>query len=80
MFEMLDQGSHLIYTGQPWHPQLEMIARLLNNRNGKRWIMRRRIQNEMDQLVENAGFTKLKTLTDQEGIFTVSHAVKFNRR
>lgn len=76
VFEMLERGGHLIYTGQPWHPQLETIARLLNNRNGERWVMRRRIQNEMDQLVEYAGFSKLGTLSDKEGIFTVSHAVK----
>lgn len=76
VFEMLQNGGYLVYTGQPWHPQLETIARLLTNRNGERWVMRRRIQNEMDQLVENAGFSKLATLSDRDGIFTVSHAVK----
>ena len=28
-------GSCLVYTGQPWHPQLEMIARVLINRDGR---------------------------------------------
>ena len=73
---MSPKGTYLIYTGQPWHPQLEMIARLLNNRNGHRWIMRRRVQQEMDQLVAAAGFTKLSTITDDVGIFTVSCAIK----
>lgn len=68
-------GGYLIYTGQPWHPQLEFIARVLSShRDGKPWVMRRRVQAEMDQLVEAAGFRKLQTLADEWGIFTVSIA------
>jgi len=68
-------GGYLVYTGQPWHPQLEMIARTLrSHRKGQPWIMRRRTQAEMDQLVEAAGFQKLAQLTDDWGIFTVSLA------
>lgn len=76
LFSLLQEGGYLIYTGQPWHPQLELIGRLLNNRQGKRWVMRRRIQAEMDQLVSSAGFTKLNTESDDLGIFTVSCASK----
>jgi alpha-beta hydrolase superfamily lysophospholipase len=65
----------LIYTGQPWHPQLEFIARTLtSHREHKPWIMRRRTQAELDQLVEAAGFQKIDQLTDDWGIFTVSLA------
>jgi alpha-beta hydrolase superfamily lysophospholipase/SAM-dependent methyltransferase len=64
----------LIYTGQPWHPQLEMIARVLINREGKPWIMRRRTQQELDDLVRAAGFEKTEMEIDNEGIFTVSLA------
>ena len=64
----------LIYTGQPWHPQLEMIARVLTNRDGKPWIMRRRTQEEMDDLVRAAGFRKIDMEIDRWGIFTVSLA------
>jgi alpha-beta hydrolase superfamily lysophospholipase len=68
-------GSFLIYTGQPWHPQLEMIARTLtSHRGGSAWIMRRRVQAEMDQLVEAAGFKKIDQRVDEWGIFTVSLA------
>ena len=36
-------GGYLIYTGQPWHPQLEFIARALtSHRQGQAWVMRRR--------------------------------------
>lgn len=68
-------GSLLIYTNQPWHPQLEMIARALtSHRGGEAWIMRRRTQGEMDQLVEKAGYRKLEQRIDQWGIFSVSIA------
>ncbi|NUS21424.1 MAG: hypothetical protein HOQ25_16810, partial [Mesorhizobium sp.] len=71
----MQPGSLLIYTNQPWHPQLEMIARsLTSHRGGQAWVMRRRTQAEMDQLVEAAGFEKLDQRIDQWGIFTVSLA------
>jgi alpha-beta hydrolase superfamily lysophospholipase len=70
-----EPGGYLIYTGQPWHPQLEMIARTLtSHRDHKPWIMRRRTQAELDQLVEAAGYRKIDQLTDEWGIFTVSLA------
>lgn len=70
-------GGYLVYTGQPWHPQLELIARTLtSHRAGKAWVMRRRTQGEMDQLVERAGFRKLTQRIDEWGIFTVSLAVR----
>jgi alpha-beta hydrolase superfamily lysophospholipase len=71
----IELGGYLIYTGQPWHPQLEMIARTLSShRDHKPWVMRRRTQGELDQLVEAAGFRKMDQLTDEWGIFTVSLA------
>lgn len=71
----LEPGSLLLYTGQPWHPQLEMIARALtSHRGGEAWIMRRRTQQEMDQLVAAAGFRKIEQRIDKWGIFTVSLA------
>ncbi|HEV3083869.1 MAG TPA: bifunctional alpha/beta hydrolase/class I SAM-dependent methyltransferase [Gemmataceae bacterium] len=72
--DALEPGGHLIYTGQPWHPQVEFIARVLTNREGKPWIMRRRTQAEMDDLVHVAGFEKLSQEIDPGGIFTVSVA------
>jgi len=68
-------GGYLIYTGQPWHPQLEMIARVLtSHQGGSAWVMRRRSQGELDQLVAAAGFRKLEQHIDEWGIFTVSLA------
>ena len=68
------RGGYLLYTGQPWHPQVEMIARVLSNREGRPWIMRRRTQEEMDDLVRAAGFEKMEQEIDRWGIFTVSLA------
>lgn len=69
-------GGYLIYTNQPVHPQVELIARVLINRDGRPWVMRRRPQAEMDELVHAAGFEKLHMEIDEHGIFTVSVARK----
>lgn len=73
----MQEGGYLIYTGQPWHPQLEFIARTLpSHRNNKPWVMRRRTQEELDELVQSAGFVKVDQYIDDWGIFTVSIAQK----
>ena len=66
--------------GQPWHPQPELIARpLTSHRGGAQWIMRRRSQAGLDQLVEHAGFETIERWTDESGIFTVSLAQRTSR-
>jgi alpha-beta hydrolase superfamily lysophospholipase/SAM-dependent methyltransferase len=72
--EAIEPGGVLIYTGQPWHPQLRFIAGVLRNREGQPWVMRRRTQEEMDELVRHAGFEKEAEAIDPWGIFTVSRA------
>jgi alpha-beta hydrolase superfamily lysophospholipase len=72
--EALETDGWLLYTNQPWHPQVEFIARVLTNREGQPWIMRRRTQAEMDALVRKAGFEKVRMEIDPWGIFTVSLA------
>ncbi|MDO5625740.1 MAG: bifunctional alpha/beta hydrolase/class I SAM-dependent methyltransferase [Pseudomonadota bacterium] len=77
MADAIAPGGYLVYTGQPWHPQLELIARALtSHRQGQAWVMRRRTQAEMDQLVAEAGFEKITQRVDEWGIFTVSLAVR----
>ena len=71
----VEPGGYLIYTNQPWHPQQEMIARVLtSHRGGDAWVMRCRGQAEMDALVRDAGFEKIVTEIDDEGIFSASMA------
>lgn len=75
--EALQPGGYIVYTGQPWHPQLKLIARALtSHRDGQPWVMRRRTQAEMDQLVAAAGLVKITQRIDDWGIFTVSLAQK----
>ncbi|MEX5587537.1 bifunctional alpha/beta hydrolase/class I SAM-dependent methyltransferase [Pseudomonas urmiensis] len=77
--DAVEPGGYLVYTGQPWHPQLEMIARALtSHRGGQAWVMRRRSQAEMDQLVAAAGFRKITQRIDEWGIFSVSLAQRVN--
>ena len=77
--DTIEDDGLLIYTGQPWHPQLELIARGLTSHRGGAWVMRRRTQMELDQLVESAGFRKIDQRIDQWGIFTVSMARRLPR-
>lgn len=75
--EALQPGGYIVYTGQPWHPQLKLIARVLtSHRDGQAWVMRRRTQAEIDQLVAAAGLVKITQRIDDWGIFTVSLAQK----
>jgi SAM-dependent methyltransferase len=73
---VVKEGGFLLYTNQPWHPQIELIARVLTNREGEPWLMRRRTQAEIDELVAVAGFAKQEMRVDEHGIFTVSLARK----
>lgn len=67
-----EKKSFIIYTGQPWHPQLKMIAYVLNNHQNKDWIMRRRSQKELDRMMALNKVQKENMLIDDFGIFTVS--------
>jgi alpha-beta hydrolase superfamily lysophospholipase/SAM-dependent methyltransferase len=68
----LDPGGYLICTGQPWHPQIEMIARTLTDRDGSPWVMRRRTQSELNALLAEAGLQRVDSSIDAYGIFTVT--------
>jgi len=71
---MIAEDGYLVYTGQPWHPQLEQIAHVLGNHQQTQWIMRRRSQYELDCLFGAYGFEKEGMRIDDWGIFTVSSA------
>ncbi len=77
--DAIESDGLLLYTGQPWHPQLELIARGLTSHRGGAWVMRRRTQAELDQLVAAAGFRKVAQRIDRWGIFTVSLARRVAR-
>lgn len=75
---LIEKEGYLLYTGQPWHPQLELIANVLGNHQQEKWIMRRRGQYELDTLFANYGFEKEQMSIDDWGIFTVSVAKRRN--
>lgn len=68
----ISENGFLIYTGQPWHPQLKTIAFVLKSHQEKDWVMRRRSQRELDGIFSLNGVQKQDTLIDDFGIFTVS--------
>lgn len=70
----LRPGGHLVYTGQPWHPQLLRIAQTLNNHRGEPWLLRPRPQAELDALVASIDCRKTQSLIGLAGICTVSVA------
>lgn len=76
IYERLPKNGILIYTNQPWHPQLELIARTMVNREQQPWVMRPRSQTEINQLVTSVGFKPQKMWIDDAGIFTISTALK----
>lgn len=67
-----EPDSVVLYTGQPWHPQLKMIAYVLNSHKETDWVMRRRSQKELDSVFACNGVKKESMLIDDYGIFTVS--------
>jgi alpha-beta hydrolase superfamily lysophospholipase len=72
---IIEDNGYLIYTGQPWHPQLQQIAHVLGNHQKSKWVMRRRSQYELDNLFSQHGFDKENMQIDDWGIFTVSSAL-----
>lgn len=66
-----DRPATLIFTIQPWHPQIEFIARVLKSHTGKPWVMRLRPWEKTRAWAEAAGF-KVRSITmDKQGIFGV---------
>ena len=68
----ISNNGYIVYTGQPWHPQLKTIAFVLKSHQEKDWVMRRRSQRELDGLFALHGVKKESMLIDDFGIFTVS--------
>jgi alpha-beta hydrolase superfamily lysophospholipase len=70
-------GGYLIYTTKLWNPKLDYMARVLtSHKQGEHWLLRRRTQLEIDQLVNQAGFVKITQRIDPWGMFSVAMAKK----
>jgi SAM-dependent methyltransferase len=69
--ELLPPGGLLVLTGQPHHPQLELIRNVLRHRDGTPWVMHVRPTTILEEWCRAAGFTDLHTMGDTQGIFTI---------
>lgn len=70
-------GGYLIYTTKLWNPKLAYMARVLpSHKKGEHWLLRRRTQREINQLVTEAGFVKQTQRLDPWGMFSVTLAKK----
>ncbi|HEY7182865.1 MAG TPA: class I SAM-dependent methyltransferase family protein [Blastocatellia bacterium] len=72
----LDPGGRLIFTIQPDHPQLELIARTLTSHTGKPWVMRLRSLSLFRSWMNEAGLEYVSHRLEKHGIFGVVETVK----
>lgn len=72
---LLAAGGAFVFTTQIAHPQLDLIANTLPNRNGEPWIMGVRPAATVEGWARAAGFTDIRTATEPNGLFAVTVAV-----
>jgi 2-polyprenyl-3-methyl-5-hydroxy-6-metoxy-1,4-benzoquinol methylase len=72
----LNPGGSLVFTIQPYHPQLEMAARALTSNTGKPWVMRLRSLDLYKQWLNEAGLEYVSHEMEQNQIFGVVEARK----
>jgi SAM-dependent methyltransferase len=70
--ELLPPGGLMVLTGQPHHPQLELIRNVLRHRDGTPWVMHVRPAMTLEAWCRAAGFSDLHTMGDIQGIFTIT--------
>ena len=76
LYRILAPSGTLIFTIQPQHPQLEMIARTLPAHTGLPWVMRVRSWDLIRQWAESAGFEDFQVQMEENSIFGVVTAEK----
>lgn len=74
VYELLPAHGVFVFTTQIRHPQLDLIANVLPNRNGDPWIMLTRPLTELETWVKRAGFTGGCSFIEPNGLFSVSVA------
>jgi SAM-dependent methyltransferase len=76
LYRIMEPSGTLVFTIQPRHPQLELIARTLPAHTGKPWVMRLRSWDLTRQWATAAGFQNLRVHMEPNGIFGVVVAEK----
>ncbi len=69
---ILKGGGRLVFTTQVTHPQLDLIANVLVNRDGEPWIMRCRSIEEVEAYARESGFRVIKSEVEPLGLFAVT--------
>lgn len=69
---LLAPGGTLVFTTQERHPQLDLIANVLPNRDGERWVMECRSAADLERCATDAGFHDPVTRREPLGLFTVT--------
>jgi SAM-dependent methyltransferase len=78
IYRIMDVPGTLIFTIQPHHPQLELIARTLPAHTGQPWTMRLRSWELTRQWALAAGFVNPQMQMEKHGIFGVVTMEKSN--
>jgi SAM-dependent methyltransferase len=76
IYRILAPSGTLVFTIQPIHPQLELIARVLPSHTGCPWVMRLRPWALTHQWAEDAGFRNIQVHMEPNQIFGVVTAQK----
>jgi SAM-dependent methyltransferase len=76
LYGILETPGTLVFTIQPQHPQLELIARTLPSHTGRPWVMRLRPWELTRRWAEVAGFRNFQVQMEPGGIFGVVTAEK----
>lgn len=79
LYSILEPNGVLIFTIQPYHPQLEFIARVLNAHTGKPWVMRLRSLALVQEWATEAGFSGFEVQMDSFGIFGVVKTYRWSK-
>ena len=76
IYDILPPGGRFIFTTQVNHPQLELIANVLINRNGEPWVMVCRSLEETEGWAREAGFTVVRSRMEKVGLFGITLCMK----
>lgn len=76
VYQTLTPGGHFIFTTQVTHPQLELIANTLVNRNGEPWVMVCRSLEVTEGWTKELGFAVIDSRMEKVGLFGITLCAK----
>jgi 2-polyprenyl-3-methyl-5-hydroxy-6-metoxy-1,4-benzoquinol methylase len=76
LYTLLAPGGMLCFTTQTHHPQLDFIANVLPNRDGRPWIMKCRAAEQLEGWACAVGFNDVHSQLEEVGLFAVTTARK----